>query len=70
MGVSPPPRIVNCDRLGNSIVVSFEDSKSGIYSADLLYATLPQARAMPADPDVGGMLNLTPRPVSEAALEH
>jgi hypothetical protein len=47
MDIRPEPRIVSCDRMDSGIVVSFDDGKTALYSAALLHATLPQARAMP-----------------------
>jgi hypothetical protein len=49
MDARPEPRIVSCDRMDGGIVVSFDDGKTALYSAVLLHATLPQARAMPLD---------------------
>jgi hypothetical protein len=49
MDSPPDPRIVSVDRMDNGAVVSFDDGKTALYSAALLYATLPQARAMPSD---------------------
>jgi hypothetical protein len=45
----PPPRIINSDRLDSGIVVSFEDGRSALYSAELLYTNLANARAMPSN---------------------
>lgn len=46
MKTHPDPRIVYVDRVDGSIIVSFHDGKSALYSAALLYATLPQARVI------------------------
>jgi hypothetical protein len=54
MDTRPEPRIVSCDRMDNGIVVSFDDGKTALYSAALLHATLPQARAMPSDSEDDG----------------
>lgn len=53
MGTKNDPRIICPERLDNRAVVSFDDGKSPHCSAALLYATLPQARAMPLA-DEGG----------------
>jgi hypothetical protein len=37
------PRIVSSDRLDDGILVSFDDGKSAVFSAALLYANLSQA---------------------------
>ena len=42
----PDPRIIKSDRLDNAIVVAFDDGKTALYSAALLYATLSQARLL------------------------
>jgi hypothetical protein len=47
-------RIISVDRLDNGAVVSFDDGRSALYPAALLYATLRQAQAMPSvDEDSG-----------------
>jgi hypothetical protein len=38
------PRIVASDRLDNALVVSFDNGKTGLYSAAFLYAALSQAQ--------------------------
>jgi hypothetical protein len=38
------PIILAADKLANAVLVTFEDGKGAIYSASLLYATLPQAQ--------------------------
>jgi|HubBroStandDraft_2_1064218.scaffolds.fasta_scaffold3350709_1 hypothetical protein len=54
MDIRPDPRIIYLDRLGDGAVVTFDNGRSAYYSAALLYATLPQARAMPSgDEDAG-----------------
>ncbi len=42
----PERRIVFADRLDNSVVIGFDDGKTALYSAALLYATLPNAQEM------------------------
>jgi hypothetical protein len=49
MDTSADPRIISCDRMGSGIVVSFDDGRSALYSAALLYATLHQARVLPSE---------------------
>jgi hypothetical protein len=39
----PIPRIINAERLGGDLVIAFEDGKSAIYPAAMLYAIFPQA---------------------------
>ncbi len=46
MDAPSDPRIVSLDRMDNGAVVSFDDGKTALYSAALLYAILPQARAI------------------------
>ena len=46
MGKPPNPRIIASDRLDNAIVVAFDDGKTALYSAALLYAALSQARKL------------------------
>jgi hypothetical protein len=43
------------DRMDNGIIVSFDDGKTAFYPATLLYAALPQAKAMPSDSDVSNL---------------
>ncbi len=40
------PHLISADRLDGSIVVTFDDGRCAIYSSELLYATLPQAREL------------------------
>jgi hypothetical protein len=37
------PHIVYVERLKDSVVIGFDDGKTALYSATLLYATFPQA---------------------------
>jgi hypothetical protein len=39
-------RITEIERAGSGVLISFDDGKSAVYSAALLYAALPQAQAM------------------------
>ena len=47
------PLMVSADRMDQSVIVTFSDGKSAVYSASLLYAMMPQAeqldRAKPED---------------------
>jgi hypothetical protein len=49
----PNPRITFSDRLDNGIVVGFDDGKTALFPAALLYASLPQAQMMPSDSESG-----------------
>jgi hypothetical protein len=37
------PQVAWAERIGNGIIVTFDDGKCGVYSAALLYATFSQA---------------------------
>ena len=52
MDESKSPRMIAADRLDGSLLVVFDDGQCGLYSSDLLYATLPQAKRL-HDPDAG-----------------
>lgn len=43
------PHSVCVDKLQNGVFVAFEDGKYAIFSAALLYATLPQAQRVEDD---------------------
>jgi hypothetical protein len=58
----PDPRIIKSDRLDNAIVVAFDDGKTALYSAALLYVTLSQARMLePSDSELD-QIHLIGRP--------
>ena len=57
MDTRPGPRIVSSDRLHNGVVVSFDDGKTVLYSAALLYATLPQAHEIHSEAEGDGLLD-------------
>jgi len=38
------PHIVNVERLNGSVVIEFDDGKTALFSAALLYEILPRAR--------------------------
>ena len=42
----PIPRIVDADRLAGDLVIAFEDGKTAVYPAAILYAILPQANEL------------------------
>jgi hypothetical protein len=42
----PEPRIISVDRLSGSVVITFADGKSALYSASLLHGTLLQAEEL------------------------
>jgi hypothetical protein len=56
MDPRPDPGIVSFDRLHNGVVVSFDDGKTALYSAALLYATLPQAHEILSESEGDGLL--------------
>jgi hypothetical protein len=41
------PRLIAAEHVGNAVVIMFADGKCAIYSASLLYDTLPRAEAVP-----------------------
>jgi hypothetical protein len=43
---SNAPRIVYVERLGDGVIVTFDDGKCAVYPAALLYAVFPQAREL------------------------
>jgi hypothetical protein len=45
------PKIIDVDQLHNGAVISFEDGRSGIYSAALLSEVFPRARDLLAEAD-------------------
>ena len=53
MQTTVPPRIVAAERMEDGIFIEFDDGKSALYSASLLYAALPLAGA-PDTPDIDG----------------
>ena len=46
METRPAPRIVYVDRLDNRVVIGFDDGKTALYSADLLYSIVVTAQEM------------------------
>ena len=40
------PHLTSADRLEGSLIIAFEDGRCGIYSSELLYATLAQAKEL------------------------
>jgi hypothetical protein len=53
MKTDPQLRIVEAERLRDGVIISFEDRKSAVFSASLLYATLPQAYEIVSTPEGG-----------------
>jgi hypothetical protein len=43
------PGIIDAERLGDGVIISFEDGTSALYSTALIYAMLPQAERLPTD---------------------
>ena len=39
-------RVIAADRLEDSVILTFEDGRCGIYSSHLLYSMLPSAREL------------------------
>ena len=52
METRPAPRIVYVDRLDNRVVIGFDDGKTALYSADLLYSIVGTAQEM-VEPEEG-----------------
>jgi hypothetical protein len=44
-------RVIAAERLEEGVVITFEDGRCAIYSASLLYETLPQAQAVEPEVD-------------------
>jgi hypothetical protein len=40
-----PPHIISAERVGDGVLIEFNDRKCALYPATLLYETLPQAIA-------------------------
>ncbi|MGI4981448.1 MAG: hypothetical protein ACRYHB_13780 [Janthinobacterium lividum] len=40
------PHLTSADRLDGNLIITFDDGKCGLYSSDLLYATLAQAKQL------------------------
>jgi hypothetical protein len=56
MATNSEPRIISSDRLHNAIIVAFEDGRTALYSAALLYEAFAQAEDLtdlPAKDDAG-----------------
>ena len=49
MGNVPYHRVESADRLGDDAIISFDDGRSAIYPASLLYAMIPQATEIPPE---------------------
>jgi hypothetical protein len=52
MEIRPDPRILFAERLDNSLIITFDNGKCGLYPAHLLYAVLPQAKDLMALPSL------------------
>jgi hypothetical protein len=46
MKTQPAPLMTSADRMDQSLIITFSDGKSAVYSASLLYAMLPQAERL------------------------
>ncbi|AXC16075.1 hypothetical protein ACPOL_6867 (plasmid) [Acidisarcina polymorpha] len=44
MPPTPSPLVIEAQRLDGGVIVTFDDGRCAVYSAILLYATLPQAQ--------------------------
>ncbi|MGI4981442.1 MAG: hypothetical protein ACRYHB_13750 [Janthinobacterium lividum] len=40
------PHLISADRLDGSVIITFDDGRSGLYSSAVLYAALSQAREL------------------------
>jgi hypothetical protein len=47
MDTRPTPHILSVERLKRGVIIDFEDGKSAVYSASLLYSVLPRAELLP-----------------------
>jgi hypothetical protein len=47
MDIQPTPRVLSAERLERGVIIDFEDGKSAVYSASLLYSVLPRAERLP-----------------------
>jgi hypothetical protein len=43
MDTASQPRIVSAERLGDGVIITFDDGQSAIYPGSLLYTMLPHA---------------------------
>jgi hypothetical protein len=41
--IAPSPHIISADRIGDAVLIEFDDRKCALYTAALLYETLPKA---------------------------
>lgn len=48
------PRILTAERLTGGVVIQFSDGKCALYSASLLYDTLPKAEELYEEPSDSG----------------
>lgn len=49
----PEHRVLFAERLDAGVAITFEDGRCAIYSATLLYATLPQAHEVEPELEIG-----------------
>ena len=49
MKADPQPRIIYAERLGDGVVITFEDGKTAVYPASLLRSVFDQARELRED---------------------
>jgi hypothetical protein len=47
MNTQPTPRVVSVERLKSGLIIDFEDGKSAVYSASLLYSVFSRAERLP-----------------------
>jgi hypothetical protein len=51
MDNDPRSRVKYAEIVGGGIIITFEDGKSALFSNDLLYLALPQAKRLPELPN-------------------
>ncbi len=50
MDTSPAPVVLECESLYGGLLITFDDGKIGLYSAELLHRLLPEAKEiLPTD---------------------
>ena len=47
------PKIISAERLDGGVVIAFDDGKTAVYSAFLLYAHFAEARELPYEEEEG-----------------
>jgi len=54
MTAQTPPRVRSAELLQDGVAITFSDGKAALFSAELLYASLPQAHDLAVDDEDDG----------------